>query len=177
MPEITDINTTKTRLHRLMQSATPKPASEGQPKQNRTIQVLLVACLIGTMIPIHTAMVFFSLASVVATLLLLTSILAQKQKINRYISTIIIALAATSIISGCSPAFTFQNSPELLEIAHENDYKIYTLKKIGIFGLGMDQATVETAKAESHIKQVRAIQIDKGHGLVSIITITIAGEA
>ena len=176
MPGVTDINTTKSRLHKLLQKATP--AIDVPPnKPSKIIPTLLIICLLGTMIPFQVAMTFFSLSFVTIALLSLILIWKNQLRISKYMTTLIVALTVTSVLSGCSPGFTFQTPPELLKIAHENDYQVYTLKKIGVFGLGLDQATVETAQAQSDIKTLRAVQIDKGHGLVSIITITIAGKA
>ncbi len=175
MSGTTDINTTKTKLHRLLQDATPKAENSPQ-KQARIIPALFIICLLGTMLPFQAVVTFFSLGTV--TIAILSFILLWKNQlhINKYIATLLAALTVTSVLSGCSPAFTFQTPPELIRIAHENHYQIYTMKKIGVFGLGLDQATVEAAHAESAIKDIKAIQIDKGHGLVSIVTITIAGE-
>jgi hypothetical protein len=138
---------------------------------------LLIICLLGTMVPFQTAMIFFSLAAVIAAILLLVSVLSHRQKINKYATAIIAALMLSSVLSGCSPAFSLKMPPELLQIAQENDFKVYTMRKIGVFGLGLKEATVQMAMTESQITQVRAVQIDRGHGLVSVVTITIAGKA
>jgi hypothetical protein len=176
MANSTDINTTKTKLHRLLQSATPQPAPETLPKQSLVLPTLLIFCLIGTMVPFQTAMSFFSLSAVIAALLMLLSMIWLRHRISKHITVLIAALTLSSLLSGCSPAFSLAVPPEVLQMAQENGFKVHTLRKIGIFGLGLDQATVQTAMAESHIEQVRAIQIDRGHGLVSVVTITIAGE-
>jgi hypothetical protein len=176
VPDATDINTTKTKLHRLLQSATPQPVTETPVTHGMVLPTLLIICLIGTMVPFQTAMSFFSLAAVIAALLLLVSTIWLRHKINKHITVLIAALTLSSLLSGCSPAFSLAVPPEVLQMAQENGFKVHTLRKIGIFGLGLDQATVQTAMAESNIEQVRAIQIDRGHGLISVVTITIAGE-
>ena len=86
-------------------------------------------------------------------------------------------LIITSILSGCSPAFTFQTPPELIKFAHENDFDVHSIRRVGIFGLGLQDATIATAQAESEIKTVQGAQISEGHGLISIITVTIAGKS
>ena len=146
------------------------------PKSNKIIPTLLLIALIGTMIPFQLVTTFFSLSFVTMTILSLILIWRNYLRISKYMTTLIVALTATSVMSGCAPAWTFQTSPELIKIAHDHDYQMYTLRKIGILGIGTDMATIEAAQAESDIKNVRAAQIDRGYGLVSIVTITIAGE-
>jgi len=155
-----------------------KEAIEPPPpqKSNKIIPTLLLIALIGTMLPFQLVSTFFSLSFITITILSLILIWKNHFKISKYMTTLIVALTVTSVMSGCSPAFTFQTPPELLKIAHENKYQVYTLKKFGLFGIGTDQATVETAQVQSSIKNVRAVQIDKGFGLVSVVKVTIAGE-
>ena len=169
----TDINTTKTRLHRLLQSATPKP--DGSTSTNKLIPTLLIICLIGTMLPIQAMTTFFSLSF--ATIALLSLILSWTNcaKIAKRTAMLILALTAVSVMSGCSPAFTFQQTPEMINFAHEHDLEYHSMRKIGIFGL--EDATISACQAESNIKTILATQIDKGHGLISITIITIAGKA
>jgi hypothetical protein len=140
------------------------------------LPTLLIICLLGSMVPFQTAMSFFSLAAVIAALLLLFTVICQRHRISKHITVLIAALTLSSLLSGCSPAFSLTVPPEVLKMAQEHGFKVHTLRKIGIFGLGLDQATVQAAMAESNIEQVRAIQIDRGHGLVSVVVITIAGE-
>ncbi len=155
-----------------------KEAIEPPPpqKSNKIIPTLLLIALIGTMLPFQLVSTFFSLSFITITILSLILIWKNHFKISKYMTTLIVALTVTSVMSGCAPAWTFQTSPELIQIAHDHDYQMHTLRKIGVLGIGTDMATIEAAQAESDIKNVRAAQIDRGYGLVSIVTITIAGE-
>nr|WP_321368022.1 hypothetical protein [uncultured Desulfuromusa sp.] len=168
----TDINTTKTRLHRLLQSATPNTEP---PKTNKTIPTLLIICLIGTMLPIQIMTTFFSLSFATIALLSLALSWTNRTKIAKRTGTLILALTAVSVMSGCSPAFTFLQPPEMINFAHEHDLEYHSMRKIGMFGL--EDATISACQAESNIKTILATQIDKGHGLISITIITIAGKA
>ena len=149
------------------------------PKPNFTsklLPTLLIITIIGTMLPFQATMAFFSLGFV--TIVLLSLILYWKNhlKITRSMIALLFALTATSILSGCSPAFTFQTQPELIKFARENSFEVHTIQKIGVFGLGLEEATIATAQAESNIKTVLGAQINKGHGLISIVIVIIAGK-
>ncbi|WP_394708532.1 hypothetical protein [uncultured Desulfuromusa sp.] len=63
----------------------------------------------------------------------------------------------------------------MINFAHEHDLEYHSMRKIGMFGL--EDATISACQAESNIKTILATQIDKGHGLISITIITIAGKA
>lgn len=171
----TDINTTKTRLHRLLQSATPDTKTTTVP--SKTIPTLLIICLLGTMLPMQALTTFFSLSCVTIALLSLILHLTRQTKITRGAVALIAVLIATSVLSGCSPALTFQAQPELIKFARENKLEFHSIRKIGLLGLGLDAATIATCQADSNIKTVLGAQIDRGHGLISVVTITIAGKA
>jgi len=171
----TDINTTKTRLHRILQSATPD-TGKVTVKNNKTLFIVLIICLIGTMLPIQAMTTFFSLTF--ATAMLSSGLLLIKKQItfNPRKALAIGALIATSALSGCSPAFTFQTQPELIKFAHENNLEYHTISKFGIFGLGLDDATISACQAESGIKNIVGTQVDRGHGLINVVMITVAGK-
>jgi hypothetical protein len=176
---ITDINTTKTRLQRLLQSATPK--SNKQPQQNnlfgKTIPTLIVISLLGSMLPFETVTIFFSLSFATITLLALILLWKKQLRITKGKTALISTLIITSLLSGCSPAFTFNTPPELIKFAHEHDFDVYTIRKVGVFGLGLQDATIAAAQAECDIKTIQGAQITEGHGLISIVTVTIAGKS
>jgi len=173
---ITDINTTKTRLQRLLQSATPK--TDKQPNLfGKTIPTLLVISLLGSMLPFETVTIFFSLSFATITLFALILLWKKQLKITKGKTALISALIITSLLSGCSPAFTFKTPPELIKFAHEHDFDVYTIQKIGVFGLGLQDATIASAQAECDIKTIQGAQITEGHGLISIVTVTIAGKS
>jgi len=150
------------------------------PKPNFTSKLLpslLIITVLGTMLPFQATMAFFSLSFVTIGLLSLILYWKNHLKITRSMTALLIALTATSVLSGCSPAFTFQTPPELIKFAHENDFEVHSITKIGIFGLGLEGATIAAAQADSIIKTVQGAQIDRGHGLVNIVTVTIAGKS
>lgn len=179
MTDITDINTTKTRLQRLLQSATPKTNEQLQQPNlvSKIIPTLLIISLLGSMLPFQTVTTFFSLSFV--TIALISLLLSWKNQLimTKSKTALIGGLIVTSILSGCSPAFTFQAPPEMITFAHEHDFDVHSIRKIGVFGLGLQDATIAAAQAESNIKTVQGAQISEGHGLISIITVTIAGKS
>ncbi|RLB67908.1 MAG: hypothetical protein DRH03_10425 [Deltaproteobacteria bacterium] len=168
----TDINTTETKLHRLLQSAVPK---QPEPTRiNKILLTLIIICLLGTMLPFQSAVVFFSMGTATIAVLVLTLLLRSQLKISKSMGALLIALMATSILSGCGPAFTFQTQQEMIKFAHENDFNVHSIRRIGVFGLGLDDATIATAQADSTIKTIQGAQIDRGYGLISV---TIAGKS
>ena len=179
MTNISDIDTTKTRLQRLLQSATPKTGKQPQQPNlfGKTIPILLIISLLGSMLPFETVTIFFSLSF--ATIALLTLILSWKNqlRISKGKTALISGLIITSLLSGCSPAFSFKTPPELIKFAHEHNFDVHSIRRIGVFGLGLQDATIATAQAESSIKTVQGAQITEGHGLISIVTVTIAGKS
>ena len=171
----TDINTTKTRLARLLQSAAP---DRPEPtKANKLLPTLVIICLLGTMLPFQAAVVFFSMSTATIALLSLILMFRSQLKITKSMATLLVALTATSVLSGCAPTFTFQTQQELIKFAHENDFNVHSITRIGVFGLGLDDATIATAQADSDIKTIQGTQIDRGYGLVSVTIVTIAGKS
>jgi hypothetical protein len=173
----TDINTTKTRLQRLLDSATAKEAPQKTSTASKLIPTLLIITTLGSMLPFQVATAFFSMSF--ATIASLSLILYSKHylQISRKNQLITGALIATSVLSGCSPAFTFQTQPELIKFAHENKLQFHTISRIGVLGFGLDAATIAACQADSNIKTVVGAQIDRGHGLINVINITIAGKS
>ena len=185
MGKIIDIGTTFSKIHNkikasfiennsnnenLQEPPTPTPSSKLLP-------TLMIITIIGTMLPFQATMAFFSLSFVTAVLLSSILYWLNHLKVTKSMVALLVALTATSVLSGCSPAFTFQTQPELIKFAHENDFEVHSIRRIGIFGLGLDDATIATAQAESNIKTVQGAQIDRGHGLVNIINVMIAGKS
>lgn len=172
----TDINTTQTRLYRLLEKSKPKN-SKKQPTTSKRLPILLIITIIGTMLPFQATMAFFSMSFVTVVLLSVILYWMNHLKITQSMTALLTALTVTSILSGCSPAFTFQTPPELIKFAHENDFEVHSIRRVGIFGLGLEDATIATAQAESTIKTVQGAQVDRGHGLINIIIVTIAGKS
>ena len=179
MTDTTDIKTVKTRLSRLLQSTTPRSKRQTQKPGvfSKTIPTLLIISLLGSMLPFQAVTTFFSLSF--ATIALLSLILSWKNqfRMTKSKTALIGGLIITSILSGCSPAFTFKTPPELIKFANANNFDVHSIRKVGVFGLGLQDATIATAQAESNIKTVQGAQITEGHGLISIVTVTIAGKS
>ena len=164
----TDINTTKTRLARLLQTATPRQTA---PRSNKLITI------IGTMLPFQVVVTFFSLSCVTIALLFTIQVARKQLQITKSMTALLIALTVTSVLSGCAPTFTFQTQQELIKFAHENDFNVHSIQRIGVLGLGLDDATIATAQADSTIKTIQGAQIDRGYGLISVTIVTIAGKS
>lgn len=144
---------------------------------SKLLPTIMIICLLGTTLPFQTTMVFFSLSFITIALLSLVLFWKNHFKITKFMAIQLVALTAISVLSGCSPAFTFQTQPELIKFARENSFEVHSITKIGILGLGLDDATIAAAQAGSTIKTVQGAQIDRGHGLVNIIIVTIAGKS
>jgi len=174
----TDINTNLTKLTRLLERAKPKSWNEEQTlKPNKPLSTLIILCLFGTMLPIQALTTFFSLTFATAMLLSLALIAAKQIKFSRRSAMTIGALTVMSVLSGCSPAFTFQTQPELIKFARDHNLEYHSIQKVGILGLGLDSATISACQADSAIKELRGTQVDRGHGIVSVVIITVAGKS
>ncbi|WP_020675308.1 hypothetical protein [Geopsychrobacter electrodiphilus] len=149
----------------------------GHSKQPAAIKWLIPVLLICTMLPIDAAAVFLSLT---AAITIMITIAAAWQKIiilNKSTTQIIAGLAIVSILSGCGPVlFGTPNDLSFFDLGHHPDVKTYTVQKVGVFGFGLEGATVETAMKEADIKNVIAMQTVRGYGLISMSRITIAGK-
>ncbi len=152
-------------------------APTAKPISHKIAIYALTVCLIGTMLPTQLVMTFFCLGSVTIMALFLPLIMTRRLIISKRMSTALLALTVMSVLSGCSPAFTAGPTPEMINLARDNNYQVYTWRKISILGIGADQATIEYAQAQSTIKKVYVAQIVRGQGLISIATVTIAGKA
>ncbi len=71
MPDVTDINTKKTRIARLLSEATSVPTAE-QSQPQLTLFTFLALALIGTMLPVQALVAFFSIVSLCITVIYLT---------------------------------------------------------------------------------------------------------
>ena len=69
----TDINTTKTRMQRLLADVIPQKEPQQPNSTSKLLPTLLIITIIGTMLPFQAAMAFFSMSFV--TVVLLSSIL------------------------------------------------------------------------------------------------------
>jgi len=182
MAKIIDIGTLYSKIYRRIEKhdkghrkSKKRPENKAAPK--KTLPTILIICLICTMLPIQAVTTFFSLTFATATLL--SGILIWKKQISfgkKNLMTIG-ALIAMSVLSGCSPAFTFQTQPELIKFAREHNLEYHSIQKVGVLGLGLDSATISACQADSNIKELRGTQVDRGHGIVSIVIITVAGKS
>lgn len=59
-------------------------------------------------------------------------------------------------------------SPEMLQLTRERDYKYYSMKKYGVFELGLDKLTIENAQCAGNIATVYAAKLEQGYGIVSM---------
>jgi hypothetical protein len=173
MSNVIDINTTKTRIARLLSEATP---TAEQPKFLNISWSLLVASLIGTMLPFKILVTFFSLLTVITTLIGLVLILKKQISVSRPAAVMLVALLTTSVLSGCAPAIFGNNSSELYNLIQQRDYKYHSMQKVGVFGLGLDELTIGNAQLEADIETVYVAKLTEGYGIVSLSRITVAGE-
>ncbi len=147
-----------------------------QPPPHYTLWSLIGLSLIGTMLPFKVAVIFFSLVAVTSFIITLLLILKKQLRFNKPASGALVALLATSILSGCAPALFSKNSPELLQLIKDREYKYFSLQKYGIFGLGLDEVTIENAQFEGDIETVYVAKLEHGYGIVSVSRMTVAGK-
>jgi len=108
-------------------------------------------------------------------LIALLLIWKKQLRFSRPASGILVALLAVSILSGCAPMFAMP-SPEIYQLIKEREYKHYTIQKYAIFGLGLDELTIETAQFEGDIETVYVAKLEQGYGIVSVGRVTVAGK-
>ena len=172
MSNVTDIETTKTKIARLLSKATPRVESHPYP----ALWTVLGISLIGTMLPFRATVTFFSLTAVIAFIVTLILLWKKQLRFSKSATAILTALLATSILTGCSPALFGRNNPELYQLIQERDYKYFSMQEFGVFGLGLDDLNISNAQLEGDIETVYVARIDNNYGIVSISRITVAGK-
>jgi hypothetical protein len=175
VPNVTDIDTKKTRIARLLSEATSVAAAEELQPQ-KTLWTFLAIALIGTMLPVQALAASFSLASVGICLIYLTLFWKKQARFSKRASTILVALVLTSVMSGCGPALFSENIPDLFGIERQTDIKTQTITRYGAFGFGLTNATPEQAKREGGITDLLAVKIERGYGLISMARVSVAGK-
>ena len=175
MPDITDINTKKTKIARLLSEATSAPAA-GRPRPHRTLCTLLAFGLIGTMLPFQALVLVFSLASLIAATIYLTLTWKKQARLSSSAVAILVGLALTSVLSGCGPVLFTESMPDFFGLERHADIKTQTITRSGAFGFGLDDATAEQAQREGGIKDLVAVKIDRGYGLISMARVSVAGK-
>lgn len=173
--DITDINTKKTRIARLLSEATSVPAVE-QSKPQLTLLTFLALGLIGTMLPFQTLVAFFSIISLSITIIYLTLAWKKQAHFSKRASAILVALVLTSVLSGCGPVLFNEEVPDFFGLDRHTDLKTHTITRIGAFGFGLKDATPEQAQLEGGIIDLTAVKIDRGYGLISMARISVAGK-
>jgi len=169
---IIDIDTTKTKVARLLAKAKPKTKTNPYP----VLWMILGISLIGTMLPVQAVVTFFSLTAVTTFLVTLVLVWKKQLRFSKKATGLLLALFLTSIVTGCSPAIFSQTNPEMIRLIHDRDYKYFSTQHYGIFGLGLDDLTIENAQFEGNIETVYVAKIEQGYGIISVSRITVAGE-
>lgn len=177
MSNITDLNTTATRISRLLDKARPaKSPEEPHAKTSTQLNSLLVMALIGTMMPAQIAVAFFSFTFLVTAILYIILAWIGHVRISKRIIISTIVLTLISSLSGCTPALVSRMPQDMAQLIKDRDYKYYSIQKFGIFGLGTDDITVENAQFEGNIETVYVCKIERGYGIVSLSRVTVAGK-
>ncbi len=172
MPNVTDIDTRKTRIARLLQDATDVSAV---PAKSSLYKILGIS-LLGTMLPLQAATVLFSITSILICIALLMRNTKTSAKLNRPMISLAAGLVLISSLSGRGPALYTEELPDLFGIERQTDIKTHTITRFGIFGLGLSNATPEQAQLKGDIEDLVAVKIDRGYGLISMARISVAGK-
>ena len=177
MANITDIPTNKTKLKRLLESASPKNGHKPHPKNDQSGVVYAApAFIVCTMIPIPKTAIFFSMCAVIVIAIIAAAWAQDAIRVTKRTWTLIIGLSLVSVVSGCSPLLTDNFPKEFIDL-NGKATKIHTLQRVGFLGLGLDDITIDTARKEAHLKSVVAVKEVRGYGLISVARITVAGKS
>ena len=175
MPDVTDINTKKTSISRLLSEVTSVPAAE-QSMPQLTLLTFLALALIGTMLPVHVLVAFFSIVSLCITTLYLSLVWKKQARFSNRASGILVALVLTSVMSGCGPVLFTESIPDFFGLERRADIRTHTITRFGMFGFWVTRATPEQAQYEANIEDLVAVKIDRGYGLISMARISVAGK-
>jgi len=152
---------------------TPK---EKTPPRQPVLLTLICFSLVGTMLPFQPVVTFFSLAAVTSLVLSLLLFWKKQLHFNKATNLSIAGLFLASTLSGCSPAFFTQVTPEMVDIIQQRKYDLHTMQKYSLFGIGLEKINIENAQFEGNIETVYLAKIEHGYGLISLSRITVAGK-
>lgn len=142
----------------------------------RTLIICLLIALIGTMVPLQAANVFFSIASILicsAMLLLRRRVHVPKKRI---VAAVCLALVSTA--TGCSPAFFDKLNADIFSNCNAvtgNACKIGVATGWAVAGITIVDATIDQARKSGGMKKIFGVETIKNAGLVSVTRLTVYG--
>jgi hypothetical protein len=141
----------------------------------RTLVAALAIALLGTMVPITAANIYFSVAATVITLAMLAA--RAKLRIPKKTIAALTLLACASITTGCSPLWSDIDGGVLAvcQDSTEVSCKYGLAKGWSVLGIPIRFATIGQAQLNGGIDKVFGLETIKGVGLVSVTRLTVYG--
>lgn len=158
-------------------NAFAQAAESAAPTTGRTLIICLLIALIGTMVPLQAANVFFSIASILissAMLLLRRRLIFPKKLIAAGA-----CLAVISVATGCSPAFLEKLSADIIASCNSSTgeaCKVGVSKGWAIAGIPIRYATIDQARLDGDVQKVFGVETVKSAGLISVTRLTVYGS-
>jgi len=147
------------------------------PATGRTLIICLIIALIGTMVPLQAANVFFSIASILTSIALF--VLRRRITMPRRWQMAAAALLLASTATGCSPAFLDRLDADILascETSTGNACRVGVAQGWSIAGIPISHATIDQARLDGGVQKVFGVETVRGSGLISVTRLTVYGS-
>lgn len=176
----------KDEILKLIKEATPKqiePPQMPQPSASRgliqkTLPYLVIVCLVGTMIPVDQANAFFGVCAAIGLAALLVLWLSRKNAMQGHTRAFVALFVAGSLLSGCSGKLFSSENLDVLNLCEgAKECRVGVANGISVLGYPISRADVETARLNGGIETVRAAEVTKGYGLISLTQVKVWGDA
>jgi len=157
-----------------------KDAASPPPEINRRLSILgttLIVLVIGTMLPSPAISTVCSIAAMLVGIHLWRFARKSSAHLSRKFKLALAALACTSILSGCSPAFFNGDHQDILAFLRDNGpAKEGQAWGVKVLGIEAKPASAEIAQAKGGVEEVQALEIREGFGLISVAMVKVYGE-
>jgi hypothetical protein len=141
----------------------------------RVLVAALAIALLGTMVPITAANIYFSVAATVITLALFAA--RAKLRIPKQTIAALILLACASITTGCSPLWADIDGDVLAvcQQTTEGNCRSGLAKGWSVLGIPVRFATIGQAQLNGGVDKVFGVETIRGVGLISVTRLTVYG--
>lgn len=141
----------------------------------RTLVAALAIAILGTMVPITAANIYFSVAATLITIAIFVT--RVKLGIPKQTIAALTLLACASITTGCSPLWSDIDGGVLAvcQDSTEVSCKYGLAKGWSVLGIPIRFATIGQAQLNGGIDKVFGVETIKGVGLVSVTRLTVYG--
>jgi len=172
----------KDEILRLIKSATPihadPPPLDGSSRTQKILFYIVIACLLGTMIPVDQVNAVFSVSAMIGLAAILILGRGCKGGSLRWFKGMAALFVAASLLSGCSGKLFSSENIDILKLCDETKgCRIGVAHGISILGYPISRADLEMARQNGGIETVRAAEVTKGYGLVSFTQVKVWGDS